>query len=80
MLHKDRLSITLNLNVLCHSHSVLCFSCDHFNQFCSNKGKIDTTYNILLLKRQNRHYLFDMSYLEVFGVLTGVRVEVSKFC
>jgi len=28
--------------------------------------------------RQNRHYLFDTSYLEVFGVLTGVGVEVSK--
>jgi len=30
--------------------------------------------------RQNRQYLFNMSYLEVFGVLTGVRVAVSKFC
>jgi len=29
--------------------------------------------------RQNRHYLFDTSYLDVFGVLTGVGVEVSKF-
>jgi len=30
--------------------------------------------------RQNRHYLFDMSYLEVCGVLTWVAVEVPKFC
>jgi len=30
--------------------------------------------------RQNRYYLFDTSYLEVFGVWTGVGVEVSKFC
>jgi len=30
--------------------------------------------------RQNRHYLFYMSYLGVFGVLTGVGVDVSKFC
>jgi len=30
--------------------------------------------------RQNKHYFFDKSYLEVFGVLTGIRVEVSKFC
>jgi len=29
--------------------------------------------------RQNRHYLFYMSYFEVFGVLTGVGVDVSKF-
>jgi len=29
--------------------------------------------------RQNRQYRFDMSYLEVFGVLTGVGVDVSKF-
>jgi len=29
--------------------------------------------------RQNRQYLFNMSYSEVFGVLTGVRVDVSKF-
>jgi len=31
--------------------------------------------------RQNRHYLFDMSCLEVFGVLglTWVGVDVSKF-
>ena len=29
--------------------------------------------------RQNRQYLFNMSYLEVFGVLTGVGVDVSKF-
>jgi len=29
--------------------------------------------------RQNRHYLLDMSYLEDFGVLTGVRVSVWKF-
>jgi len=29
--------------------------------------------------RQNKHYLFDMSYLEVFGVLTGVGVDASKF-
>jgi len=29
--------------------------------------------------RQNRHYLFDISYLKVFGVLTGVGVDVSKF-
>jgi len=28
---------------------------------------------------QNRHYLFDMCYLEVFGMLTGVGVDVSKF-
>jgi len=30
--------------------------------------------------RQNRHYLFDTSYLDVFGVLTGVGIDVSKFC
>jgi len=29
--------------------------------------------------RQNRQYLFNMSYLKVFGVLTGVGVDVSKF-
>jgi len=29
--------------------------------------------------KQNRQYLFNMSYLEVFGVLTGVGVGVSKF-
>jgi len=29
--------------------------------------------------KQNRQYLYNMSYLEVFGVLTGVRVDVSKF-
>ena len=29
--------------------------------------------------RQKRQYLFNMSYLEVFGVLTGVGVDVSKF-
>jgi len=29
--------------------------------------------------RQNRQYIFNMSYLEFFGVLTGVRVHVSKF-
>jgi len=29
--------------------------------------------------RQNRQYLFNMSYLEVFGVLTGVGVDVSNF-
>jgi len=29
--------------------------------------------------RQNRHYLFDVSYLKVFGVLTGVGVDLSKF-
>jgi len=28
--------------------------------------------------RQNRQYLFNISYLEVFGVLTGVGVDVSK--
>jgi len=28
---------------------------------------------------QNRHYLLDMSYLEVFGVLTGVGVDIAKF-
>jgi len=28
---------------------------------------------------QNRQYLFNMSYFEVFGVLTGVGVDVSKF-
>jgi len=30
--------------------------------------------------RQNRHYLFDMSYFEVYRVLTGVGIEVPKFC
>jgi len=30
-------------------------------------------------KTKYRHYLFDVSYLEVFGVLTGVGVDVSKF-
>jgi len=30
--------------------------------------------------RQNRQYLFSMSYLEVFGVLTGVGLDLSKFC
>jgi len=29
--------------------------------------------------RQNRQYLFNMSYLEVFGVQTGVGVDVLKF-
>jgi len=29
--------------------------------------------------RQNRQYLSNMSYLEVFRVLTGVGVDVSKF-
>jgi len=29
--------------------------------------------------RQNKQYLFNMSYLEVFGALTGVGVDVSKF-
>jgi len=29
--------------------------------------------------KQNRQYLCNMSYLEVFGVLTGVGVDVSKF-
>jgi len=29
--------------------------------------------------RQNRQYLFNMSYLEVFGVQTGVGVDVRKF-
>jgi len=29
--------------------------------------------------RQNSQYLFNMSYLEVFVVLTGVGVDVSKF-
>ena len=28
--------------------------------------------------RQNRQYVFNMSYLEVFGVLIGVGVDVSK--
>jgi len=28
--------------------------------------------------RQNRQYLYNMSYL-VFGVLTGVGVDISKF-
>ena len=34
---------------------------------------------LFCLMRQNRQYLFNMSYLEVFGVLTGVGVDVSKF-
>jgi len=29
--------------------------------------------------RQSRQYLFNMSYWEVFGVLTRVGVDVSKF-
>jgi len=29
--------------------------------------------------RQIRQCLFNMSYLEAFGVITGVRVDVSKF-
>jgi len=29
--------------------------------------------------RQNRQYLFNVSYFEVFGVLTGVGVDVSRF-
>jgi len=29
--------------------------------------------------RQNRQYLFNMSYLKLFGVLTGVAVDVSNF-
>jgi len=29
--------------------------------------------------RQNRQYLFNISYLAVFGVSTGVGVDVSKF-
>jgi len=28
--------------------------------------------------RQNKQYLFYMSYVEVFGVITGVGVDVSK--
>jgi len=28
--------------------------------------------------KQNRQHLFNMSYLEFFRVLTGVRVDVSK--
>ena len=42
--------------------------------------KIATTYRLFCLIRQNRQYLFNMSYLEVCGVLTGVGVDVSKFC
>jgi len=34
---------------------------------------------MFFIKRQNRQYLFNMSYLEVFGVQTGVGVDVSKF-
>jgi len=33
----------------------------------------------ILPHEENRQYLFDMSYLEVFGVLTGVGVNVLKF-
>jgi len=29
--------------------------------------------------RQNRQYPFNMNYLEVFGLLTGVGVDVSNF-
>jgi len=29
--------------------------------------------------RQNRSYLFDMSYMEVFVILNGVGVDVSTF-
>ena len=29
--------------------------------------------------RQNRQYHFSMNYLKLFGVLTGVGVDVSKF-
>jgi len=28
---------------------------------------------------QSRQNLFSMNYLDIFGVLTGVRVDVSKF-
>jgi len=28
--------------------------------------------------RQNRQYHFSLNYFEVFGVLTGVKVDVSK--
>jgi len=31
------------------------------------------------LMRQKINYLFDMSYLKVFGVLTGVGVDVVNF-
>jgi len=37
------------------------------------------SHDIFCLMRQNRQYLFNMSYLEFFGVLTGVGVHVSKF-
>ena len=50
-----------------------------FNHFCSIKGKIATTHRLFCLMRQKREYLFNMSNLEVFGVLTGVGVDVSKF-
>jgi len=33
---------------------------------------------LFCLMRQNRQYLFNMNYLEVFGVLAGVGVDVSK--
>ena len=44
---------------------------------CSIKGKIATTY--ILSHEQNRQYLFNMSYLEAFGVQTGVSVDVLNF-
>jgi len=53
------------------------FSC--INHLFSMKGKIATTCMLFCLMRQNRQYLFNMSYLEVFGVLTGVGADVSKF-
>jgi len=59
--------------------SVLCWSCDHFNHLCSVKGKIATTYRLCCLMGQNRQYLFNMSYLDVFGMLTGAGVDVSKY-
>jgi len=40
---------------------------------------ISEHHRVYCLMRQKRHYLFDMSYLEDFGVLTGVRVDDSKF-
>ena len=43
------------------------------------RSKAKYPHRIFYLMRKNRHYLFYMSYFEVFGVLTGVGVDVSKF-
>ena len=68
--------MALNLSMLCLS--VLCLSHDHINHSCLIKGKIARAY---VLPHEAKLILsFGMSYLEVFGVLAGVGVDVLKFC